>query len=68
MNQADSIHSESFGGSPLKMAVSGVGHLGRIHARLIRSIPGAAWVAVVDPRPKARSEVSREFQVLGLED
>ena len=68
MNQADSMHSESFGSPPLKMAVIGVGHLGRIHARLIQSIPGADLVAVVDPRPKARSEASREFQVLGLED
>ena len=62
------MHSESFGSPPLKMAVIGVGHLGRIHARLIQSMPGADLVAVVDPRLKARSEASREFQVLGLED
>jgi predicted dehydrogenase len=38
----------------LRVAVIGVGHLGRHHARILSSLPGAALVAVVDTnRPRA---------------
>src|SRR4051812_18909763 len=39
----------------LRVAVIGVGHLGRHHARILSSLPGAALVAVVDTN-RARAE------------
>jgi predicted dehydrogenase len=39
----------------LKIAVIGVGHLGRHHARILSSLPGVTLVAVVD-RNRARAE------------
>jgi predicted dehydrogenase len=39
----------------LRIAVVGVGHLGRHHARILSSLPGVALVAVVD-RNRARAE------------
>src|SRR5437762_11360252 len=39
---------------PLRIAVIGVGHLGRHHARILSSLQGAELVAVVDTnRPRA---------------
>jgi predicted dehydrogenase len=39
----------------VRVAVIGVGHLGRHHARILAALPGAALVAVVDTnRPRAR--------------
>jgi len=40
---------------PLKIAVVGVGHLGRHHARILKSLPGVTLVAVVD-RNRSRAE------------
>jgi len=42
----------------LKLAVVGVGHLGRIHARLAAGLPEAELVAVVDPSREARETVA----------
>ena len=42
---------------PLKMAVIGAGHLGRIHARLLHQLPQADLLGVVDPDPQARAAV-----------
>jgi len=42
---------------PLKMAVIGAGHLGRIHARLLHQLPQAELLGVVDPDPQARAAV-----------
>src|SRR5207244_650218 len=39
----------------LRVAVIGVGHLGRHHARILASLPGARLVAVVD-KNRARAE------------
>jgi predicted dehydrogenase len=39
----------------LRLAVVGVGHLGRHHARILSSLPGAVLVAVVD-KNRARAE------------
>jgi predicted dehydrogenase len=40
---------------PLRVAVVGVGHLGKHHARILSSLPGAELVAVVDTnRPRAQ--------------
>ena len=50
----------------LRVAVVGAGHLGRIHARLIRSVAGVELVAVVDPNEESRSEVAAESGVPGF--
>jgi predicted dehydrogenase len=42
---------------PLRVGVVGVGHLGRHHARILSSLPGAALVAAVDLEP-ARAEAA----------
>jgi len=44
----------------LRLAVVGVGHLGRIHARLAANIPEIELVAVVDPRPEQCAAVAAE--------
>lgn len=44
----------------LRLAVVGVGHLGRIHARLAAGIPDIELVAVVDPRPDQCAAVAAE--------
>jgi predicted dehydrogenase len=46
--------------SPLRVAVVGVGHLGRHHARILASLPGATLVGVADiNEPRAR-EIAAE--------
>jgi predicted dehydrogenase len=47
----------------LRVAVIGVGHLGKIHAQLLAQVPGARLVAVVDPIAQAREAVGAELQV-----
>jgi predicted dehydrogenase len=44
----------------LRVAVVGAGHLGRIHSRLINSLPDAELVGVVDPVTEAREKVAEE--------
>lgn len=46
--------------SELRVAVIGVGHLGRIHARLLKGISGAKLVAVVDPSAANREQAAVE--------
>ena len=46
--------------SRLRLAVVGVGHLGRIHARLAAALPEIELVAIVDSRPEARAAVAAE--------
>ncbi len=46
---------------PLKMAVVGVGHLGRIHAKIYSENPRASLVAVVDANPECAGAVAEEF-------
>jgi predicted dehydrogenase len=43
------------------VAVIGVGHLGKIHARLVRGVEGALLVGVVDPAREAREAVAKEL-------
>lgn len=50
----------------LRVAVIGAGHLGRIHARLLKTVPGAELVAVVDPVADARDLVADEAGVRGF--
>ena len=50
---------------PLKVAVVGAGHLGKIHARLIGTLPQFSLVGVVDPVPEALERASNEYRVPG---
>ena len=49
--------------SKTKVAVIGAGHLGRIHARLLKEIRGAKLVAVADPSPAAHKLIVKEHNV-----
>lgn len=44
--------------APVRMAVVGVGHHGRNHARILSSLPGAELVAVVDTNAARAAEVA----------
>ena len=51
---------------PVRIAVVGVGHLGRKHARIAAGMPGAAVVGVHDLLPGRAEEVARESGVAVL--
>ena len=53
--------------APLKVAVLGVGHLGRIHARILAENEQAELVAVVDPDGERAREVAGELGCRALE-
>ncbi|MBI2478079.1 MAG: Gfo/Idh/MocA family oxidoreductase, partial [Planctomycetia bacterium] len=48
---------------PLRIAVVGAGHLGRIHTRLLKPLDDVELVGVVDPIPEARVRIAAEFGV-----
>jgi len=52
----------------LKLAVVGAGHLGRVHARLIKEMPDVDLLAVVDPVAAARERVAAECHTQGHAD
>jgi predicted dehydrogenase len=52
--------------SRLRVAVIGVGHLGRIHARMAAGLPEIDLVAVVDSRPEARAALAAETGARGV--
>jgi len=52
----------------IKVAVIGVGHLGRHHVRLLSQDPKAELVGVVDSREEVVEEVSKEYGVKGSTD
>lgn len=54
--------------SRLRIGVIGVGHLGKIHARLIRNVEGGELAGVVDPVAAARAAVAAELQVAAFAD
>ena len=54
--------------SKLRVAVIGVGHLGKIHARLLRGVEGAELVGIVDPVEAARDAVREELKVPAFAD
>jgi predicted dehydrogenase len=63
--------------SDLRVAVIGVGHLGRHHARIVASLPGATLVGVVDINAARAQEIAAQYgtrafadarEVLGLVD
>jgi predicted dehydrogenase len=47
----------------LRMAVIGAGHLGRIHARLLKTVERVDLVGVVDPIAAARERATAELEV-----
>ncbi|MBK7877970.1 MAG: Gfo/Idh/MocA family oxidoreductase [Planctomycetes bacterium] len=49
------------------MAVIGVGHLGKFHARIYRENPRAELVAVVDPNAARARELAAELGCAALE-
>lgn len=53
---------------PIRVAVVGVGHLGRIHARLLSGLPEAKLISVSDPHAPSRAEVAATYQVAALAD
>ena len=53
---------------PLQIAVVGVGHLGRHHARILSSMDGVRLVAVVDTKPGRAEEVASQTGTIGLTD
>jgi predicted dehydrogenase len=44
--------------TPLRVAAIGVGHLGRHHARILSSLPGASLVGVVDIKADRAAEIA----------
>jgi predicted dehydrogenase len=56
------------GARPLKVAVVGVGHLGKIHARIYAENPEAELVCVVDADGRRAAEVGLELGCPGFDD
>ena len=54
--------------SRVRVAVIGVGHLGRIHAKLLRGIDGVELAGVVDPVREAREAIAGEQQTTAHAD
>lgn len=54
--------------SRLQVAIIGAGHLGRIHARLAKSIDSIEVVGIVDPDGEARTRVATEADVAAFAD
>ncbi len=51
---------------PVNVAVVGVGHLGRIHARILSGLPQFKLVGLIDPVPASLERASAEFQAPGF--
>jgi predicted dehydrogenase len=54
--------------TPLRVAVIGAGHLGRIHARIASGMPEMELVAVADPVEAARGSVAQEAKTQAVAD
>jgi predicted dehydrogenase len=54
--------------SGVRVAVIGVGHLGRHHARILGSLPGATLVAVVDINEPRAKEIAAQYGTRALTD
>jgi predicted dehydrogenase len=54
--------------NPLRVAVIGAGHLGRIHARLAAALEEIELVAVADPIESSRNSVAHEAGTRGIAD
>ncbi len=53
---------------PIRLAVIGAGHLGRIHARLAKTVPGIELVGVADPLEANRTAAAAEYGVPAFAD
>ena len=53
---------------PIRIAVVGVGHLGRHHARILAAMEGARLAAVVDTIPERAAEIAAAFSTEGVTD
>ena len=49
--------------TPIRLAIIGCGHLGRIHARLAKEIDLFQIVGLVDPCPTAREQIARDTKL-----
>jgi len=54
--------------NPLRVAVVGVGHLGRHHARILKSLAGVDLVAVADSRPEQARTIADGLGVRAVAD
>jgi predicted dehydrogenase len=52
----------------LRVAVVGVGYLGRFHAQKYAALPGCMLTAIADPRPEASAALAQELQVRAVGD
>ncbi|HEY2840348.1 MAG TPA: Gfo/Idh/MocA family oxidoreductase [Pirellulales bacterium] len=52
----------------MKVAVVGVGHLGRIHTRILRGLGQFSLVGVVDPLPDNLARAQAEYQAPGFQN
>lgn len=48
---------------PLRLAVIGAGHLGKIHARIARTLPAIELIGITDPIEASRDAAAAEFGV-----
>ena len=53
---------------PIRLAVVGAGHLGKIHARLVQNLNDVQLIGVVDPDASARKVVAEQCGVPTLSD
>ncbi len=53
---------------PLKLAVIGAGHLGRIHAKLLAEMPDVELIGIADPLPPAREKVAADCHAKAYAD
>lgn len=53
---------------PLRVAVVGVGHLGRIHARILSSLEGVTLAGVVDTSEASRQEIAATYETAAFAD
>jgi predicted dehydrogenase len=54
--------------SALRVAVIGVGHLGRHHARIMATLPGATLVGVVDANARRAQEIAAQYGTRAFTD
>lgn len=50
---------------PVKVAVVGAGHLGKIHTRILGTLPQFSLVGIVDPVPESLERASKDYNVPG---
>jgi predicted dehydrogenase len=54
--------------TPLRLAIVGAGHLGRIHARLASKLPEFIVAAIIDPVCEAREKLANETGARGFDN